>query len=550
MTRSFLIAAGSLMLPVLSSGQIRPDAGQLLQTQLDRKVVPPSPAHPALTPRPRSGGEPAAPGGPRVKVADLRFEGNTVFGQDELRAVLADRLPADYDLAGMKQLAEDVTGFYRAKGYPFARVLVPAQEFQDGILRLRVMEGAYAHVYATGAQFEIAGATPFLAGLRRGELIYGPRLESAMLILDDVPGVAVSPAVSPGAKLETADLAVAVRMDERAAGQVGVDNHGSRFTGRQRLRGHYHANGALRFGDQLSLDALTTNHAMFLGALAYEQPWGGSGLRGKLSVSRTGYALAEDYATLGISGFAEVYAVEMSRPLLRSQARSLHLSLSFQHKVLQDEFSAIAVTENKSSEVLLASLRFDQRDSLGEGGVTFGVLAATLGRLRLQGALAVNDAATAGKAGDFSKLTLDLARAQNLGGIWSLHGRLSGQLAGGNLDSSEKTVAGGPDGVRAYPMGEASGDQGWLAQVELRCRIGGWAPYAFHDACSVRTNRRPWDANSDLRRDLAGTGLGVRWSGGPWSADVAAAWRGRGGAAQSDGSFGRVTGWFSVGRSF
>ena len=44
--------------------------------------------------------------------------------------------------------------------------------------------------------------------------------------------------------------------------------------------------------------------------------------------------------------------------------------------------------------------------------------------------------------------------------------RLSLQETGTNLDSSEDFLLGDP--VRAYPLGEAPGDRGYLVQVQLK----------------------------------------------------------------------------------
>jgi hemolysin activation/secretion protein len=46
--------------------------------------------------------------------------------------------------------------------------------------------------------------------------------------------------------------------------------------------------------------------------------------------------------------------------------------------------------------------------------------------------------------------------------------KASGQLASRNLDSSERMYLGGASGVRAYPQGEGSGDEGIMATVEPR----------------------------------------------------------------------------------
>ena len=49
----------------------------------------------------------------------------------------------------------------------------------------------------------------------------------------------------------------------------------------------------------------------------------------------------------------------------------------------------------------------------------------------------------------------------------------AGQLADKNLDTAEKFYLGGPGGVRAYPQGEATGDQGYRLSGELRLLVPG-----------------------------------------------------------------------------
>ncbi|WP_186293373.1 ShlB/FhaC/HecB family hemolysin secretion/activation protein [Chitinimonas sp. BJB300] len=57
---------------------------------------------------------------------------------------------------------------------------------------------------------------------------------------------------------------------------------------------------------------------------------------------------------------------------------------------------------------------------------------------------------------------------QPLSGGFSLQGWLEGQYAEKNLDSSEQFTLGGPSDIRAYPVGEAQGDRGGRASLELR----------------------------------------------------------------------------------
>ncbi len=160
------------------------------------------------------------------------------------------------------------------------------------------------------------------------------------------------------------------------------------------------------------------------------------------------------------------------------------------------------------------------RATRNRGKVTFGSLSWTTGRLKRE---ATND--NLNTRGSFSKLNVDVARLQALPNGFTAYGRVSSQNASKNLDSSEDMVIAGANGVRAYPVGELSGDEGWLTQLELRYSLGEYAPYAFYDHARIRVNAD----GTGPSRTLAGYGLGMRYQRGSWSADVALAWRSQGG---------------------
>ena len=78
------------------------------------------------------------------------------------------------------------------------------------------------------------------------------------------------------------------------------------------------------------------------------------------------------------------------------------------------------------------------------------------------------DQATAGSNGAYGKLSANVAREQKLVPRLDLYMSASGQYAPKNLDSSEKFILGGPNGVRAYSVDEANGDDGAMGTAELR----------------------------------------------------------------------------------
>jgi len=488
--------------------------------------------------------------GPAVLVSEVVFEGNTQISSDRLASLISDLVGKPQTLAGMRAIARRIGDLYRLSGYPFARALVPAQEFKDGRLRILVLEGRYGSVTAVGELRATEGASPFLEPLRRGEVIHAPLLERCLLLIDDLPGVSVVPVVSPSVDVGAGDLRAAVRQDKTWGGEVGVDNHGSRYTGYHRVRGSAYRNDAFVFGDKVSGYLIATDEQMLLGSLDYERPLGGRGLRAEVGFARTSYELGREFSALGATGLAEVATVRLSYPLVRSQLANVTASVGYLRKNLQDEFVSLGTLDERHSDTLPVALRFDRRDSFLLGGITYGQLSWTPGRLSLDPAALVVDSVTARKDGGFSKFNVDVARLQALPAGFTLYARLSAQWANDNLDSSERLGSGGAEGVRAYPLGEGTGDTGLLGQVELRYAAGDFAPYVFFDAASIEVNRHPWDAASDQSRDIAGAGVGVRYAKDSWTANVLIAWRTSGGPPQSDQGQMRERVLFTASKSF
>ena len=73
--------------------------------------------------------------------------------------------------------------------------------------------------------------------------------------------------------------------------------------------------------------------------------------------------------------------------------------------------------------------------------------------------------------------------------------------------------------VRAYPEGEAYGDQGAVLTLEARWRLMQPSPQqpgaldfiVFADAGTVSIHKNPW-GTGDNRRSLSGAGVGLNWT--------------------------------------
>lgn len=511
-----------------AQAQVPPDAGQTLQ-QLQPPIAAPRESQPLMIQAPLDSA-PIAPGGAAVILNTVKLSGNSVFSEETLRAALGDVTGKTFDLAGLRGLAQRITDVYQAGGYPFARAILPPQDLANGDLRIEVIEGRYGVVQAQGDDSGLARQAPaFLDGLLPGSVIASAPLERAALLLDDLPGIQTSATMRPGTQAGTGDLIVEVARDQRVRGDIGLDNAGSRYTGKNRVRANVDINSPFLLGDQLTVRALLSEEKLWLGSLGYSLPLGTSGLRGNVGYSHTSYELAKEFASLHANGTAKVASAGLSYPILRSQKANLTLIATYQSKDLHDNRDSTRTYESKSSQSMPLALQFDYRDAFD--GITYGSASWTPGKLKLDAGLtAVDDYKSNGR---FHKVNLDVVRLQSLPAGFNLMAHLSWQQANKNLDSSEKLSLGGASGVRAYPSGEATGDEGGLAQLELRYDAGAYTPYAFMDAGRITVNAKPVAAG-DNRRSLSGGGLGLRYQRQAWSADVALAWRTLGGRSLSE----------------
>ena len=491
-----------------------PDAGSVLR-DLPRAPLraPAADADSVLPTRPNRP-VPARPApGASFVLAGVTLRGHTAFDEATLQALLADAIGRATDLPGLEALAERITRHYRDAGYTVARAYLPAQDVTDGRVVIGIVEGRYGAIVVRGDRPVPERLLP-LNRLRAGELVADAPLEQALLLTGDLAGVRLSSTLEPGAEVGTSNLVVELGAGPRGSARIEFDNHGAPSTGRLRLGSAVVLANAAGLGDTLAARLLITqDDGLHSGRVSWQLPVNAAGTRLGVSASELRYRLGGEFEALGAHGSANVAGVTASHPLLRSRRVNLNLQAAAEHKRLSDAFDSTGVRTDKDLQTATLTLAGDLQDDWGGGGASSLMLAWTHGRLHLGSTdAAALDAATARADGDYERVNLGLQRLQALAG-GTLNISLRGQWASKNLDSSEKLALGGIDAVRAYPQGEAAGDQAQLLNIEWRRPVAaGWQGQLMLDAGWSRINAQPWtDTRGPNQRHRAGAGLGLLW---------------------------------------
>ena len=519
---AFLVAVTAM--PSAHAAGAIPGGGEIL-----RQIQPVKPAAPsgnqtgvAIPKQARK----AIPAGLAFPVKHIRITGNSLFDTAALHALVADGEGKKLNLKQLNALADRITAYYRKRGYSLTRAVLPAQRTDKGVVEIRVLEARYGKITLKNTSRVRSGLLEAtLSPLQGGGLIEDRGLNRSMLLLSDIPGISASATLRAGEKVGTSDMDVDVRDLPLLSGRISANNFGNRFTGRARGVVSLQLNNPLRLGDALRFDGVTTGRGVKFGRLGYDVVLNGYGTRAGIDYSLLHYILGDTLRSLNGYGTARVGSGWLSHPLHRGRAWNVYARLQYDNKRLRDHIDASRIRTDRNIQDGVAGLSGDFRDGFITGAVTTWHVQWTGGRVRFQDALAAAaDAVTARTAGRFSKWLGGISRLQGLGGSSSLWMHVSGQWSVNNLDSVEKLVVGGPDGVRAYDVGALSADSGYLAQVELRHRFTPYLQvFALFDNQRVRINNRPWTTGENFAT-LSGAGGGVRLDlARRWHAEVAVA---------------------------
>lgn len=458
--------------------------------------------------------------GMRIRVDSLRVTGATLFPEADLIAATGFSPGSDLTLPELRNAASAITRFYNGRGYVLAQAYLPAQDVLERTVTIAVVEGRYGEIELRNrSRVPDSVARPILNGLKSGDPVAIAPLERRLLLLSDIPGVLVHSTLSPGAVAGASDLTVDLAPAPRISGSFEADNAGNRYTGAYRLGGSINYNNPTGFGDLLSLRLLASTEGLAYGRLAYQAPLGDATVG--VAYTHLQYDLGREFSALDAGGTADILSAFASYPLIRSRSANLTAFGSLDAKYLTDEIGLVSQVSDKTVRGATVGLRGESRDTFGGGGLNTGWVSWTSGELDIESAIErAADAISARSQGGFNTLQYAVSRLQAVSGPLSVYGGLRGQIATDNLDSSEKMELGGAYGVRAYPEGEAYGDEGYVATLEARLMLDRWTQslpgqlqlIAFVDAGEVDFAHDPWFSGSNHAR-RSGGGIGLNWFG-------------------------------------
>jgi len=490
-----------------------PDGGSILKEQ--EKL---GEQEPQLKDVPIDAVEGAQMDGPIIEVKRFVFTGNSVLSDGEMQKVAADYVRREVHFSEINVMLGRIAELYQEKGY-LARVYLPEQDISDGVVQVAVVEARFGRIRVEDED----GVGRLNRDLLRSYVEVGQddsssldlsALSRSALLLNDLPGVSTRLVLTAGDRVGFTDIVVVPQTSSPFAGRISVDNYGSRSTGELRGTVVGQAQNLMGRGELFQAIGLLSEGNEY-GAFNFRMPVGVHGLKVGLGTSMLDYELVGDFEPLDANGEAFTVDVNVSYPLIRRSDAMLDVSARIGRRDYTNRQLGMTV-----SDKVVDAYRFEAQgrfeDSWMGGGQNFFSADITFGDLDLSGnpLYALLDSLSNETAGSYRTFELSLGRLQRVTDKSFLNFKIDAQWANKNLDSSETFVLGGPNGVRAYPVLEGNGDNGWLASIEYRYYVtNDLSLSAFYD--HGRASKKATLLLDSSSATLKGAGLGLNWKPKP-----------------------------------
>ncbi len=517
------VFTGAVLLSDLCRAQTVPSAAepQRLDKRFEQPKIPGSVMEPEV-PETKSYRPPADLKKIRFILKKIEVKGSTVYSHGAFRRWQKRFIDKKVSLALIYRFAEKITTKYRNDGYLLSRAIVVPQKIKNGVVTIQIVEGYIGNLKIRGP---VKGSKVFLKSygkaLLRSSPLKAKDLERYLLLIDDLPGVSVESVLVPSKSEPGASELLLTLKHKDMDANAGIDNRGSKFNGPIQMRSGANINSKLGFYDRFGVQGILTSNPdeLFFFNGFGEIPVSSEGTKlfmsGSFSKSEPGSSLKQ----FEVKGNSNTFTIRLSHPFIRSRGKNLRGYLGFTSRNSKTDLLNENITDDRL-RVLNFGMAYDFVDRFR--GVN-------LFSLDLSKGINFMDASDPGGPklsradgrSDFTKLSGDILRLQELGLGWSLLTGISWQYAFDALLSSEEFGLGGPQYVRAYDPSEVTGDHGIAFKFELQKGIKAhwlylrsfqYYLYFDHGTIALRNKTAVQDDSSSL----TASGLGLRANINEW----------------------------------
>lgn len=401
-------------------------------------------------------------------VSPLDFAGR----EAEEGKIVEKYLNKEISIGTLNKMAGEITKLYRDNGFLAAVAYVPPQKNKSGVVEIHVLEGVYDEIdLEFKTDISRSKVERVVSKLRSGDPVRKLALEDVLYKLNDIDGVKASGFLSPGKKEGSTNLKIILEKDKAARHIVYTDNYGNRSAGQYRLgllNDFYNIDNS---GTKLTVGGLlsTKNASDLYTDLSFLFP--SKGVMNKLGIhiGYSRYKLGDEYRELDANGKLMNYSIYGTTTVRKTISSSVSYIYGINFNDMVDDIDAFGLNAEKHSYSMHVGVIGNERWK-DNHFIVFQKF--TAGHLVNDSDYANYINAFNNTEGVYYKLNTDLDYGYEINNRLDFKIHFSWQLASKNLDSSERMPFTGINGVKAYPSGDLSVDNGFLTRAILTYKTG------------------------------------------------------------------------------
>jgi hemolysin activation/secretion protein len=533
--RAFCVAclwlAATLCFFSSASAQVIPPTDQPGRERY-RFIEPATPRAEPVGPRVSLPGTVAPEGAENVqlKILDIRIEGATVYGPEELKLLYRDMIGHEVALSAVYDLAQRITARYGIDGYVLSRAIVPPQNLtKDGaVIRIQVIEGYVDKVVWPESLGRFRNFFSYYAARIIADRPANVRtIERYLLLAGDLPGLKFSTTLKASETNPNAATLLVEVVYKPIDAVARVDNRGSTTRGPIQHLGSLTANNLFGAHDSLNFTYAGVDpneRELTYWAAGYRSVLTAEGLAAFVNASygygHPGTPLLESLQYKTKSLYADA---GLSYPLIRSREKNLSLSGLF---FTSDSTSDMCLTcmfgfafDVPTRDFIRGTrLKVDADVADGWRGINQFNVTVSQGINGLGSSPNGNPFASrpTGRV-DFTKVEATASRTQSVYGPFSMYFSGYGQYSAASLLSPEQCSFGGRFYGRAFDPSQMLADSCYMGTVELRSDLPvAWQLtqlqfYSFVDGAELFLRDQPFGSPSWSSASSAGAGVRLGW---------------------------------------
>lgn len=424
----------------------------------------------------------AQQGSTAIIVEKFAMGPSEILSEDELAAVTDRYIGRPMPVDDLNIMVAEINALYETRGF-VARAVLPPQTIIDGVVEVQLVEGRVNTVIVDGHKHTRESFITHRLGLYPGDLVDLNVMAESLQAFNATYDVELRAELRPGEQFGTTDYLVYVGEPKNDRFTLWTDNGGRSETGADRTNLTWTRRSLLGYRDPLSV-TLFGGPGSKSASLSYSLPLGRTGTRLGVNYSYSQIDVIDgEFEDVGIQGATSQAGLDVRVPYVLAEHFPASWSLAYNATDSGTYFEGHKLT-GRQVAVWQAAANVQVP---GPGAQwDFGYVLRT--------------GPQSGTTEAFVTHKLSATRQRQ---VWRglLLVSATGQMTDSKLlPDGEKSVLGGSDSNRGYPVGWRSGDQGYSVNAEytmpLSSRIQGSIHIDHGGVMPYKGNEEPitsWD---------------------------------------------------------